>query len=71
MRMRSSVRGSVQKSRNKRSAGAGAQALPATSIRWAVAGLLFGANANDGVNAGVRNSNANNVPTNTKKYDTN
>jgi hypothetical protein len=27
--------------------------------------LLFGANANNGVNAGVRNSNANNVPTNT------
>ena len=63
--MRTSVRGSVQKSRNKQSAGAGAQALPATSIRWAVAGLLFGANANNGVNAGVRNSNANNVPTNT------
>lgn len=33
-------------------------------VGWAAAGLLFGANANNGVNAGVRYSNANNVPTN-------
>ena len=55
MLIRTSVRGSVQKSK-KRSA---------REIKggWSP-GLLFGANANNGVNAGVRYSNANNVPAN-------